>query len=123
VAVADALVVHVPPPVSSVSGCVAPVHTESVPVIADGIGFTVNGSVTKHVVGSVYVMTAEPAATPDTTPKGSMDAKAEALQDHVPNKVASLSVVVKPSQTSGVPSIIVGNGSIVTVRVEVQPEG
>jgi hypothetical protein len=53
-AIAELLVLQVPPIVASLSTVVEPPsQTDVVPVIATGVGLTVNVVLTKHVVGSV----------------------------------------------------------------------
>jgi hypothetical protein len=68
-------------------------------------------------------MVVVPAKTPDTTPVPETTvATLVVLLLHVPPP-ASLSEVVEPTQTEGVPLIADGNGLTVTTRVAVQPEG
>ena len=69
-------------------------------------------------------MTEVPAVTPVTIPvKTSTVATAVLLLLQVPGTVASLRLVVKPTQTAGFPSIAVGNGLTVTTTVARQPTG
>ena len=53
VATEELLVVHVPPPVVSVSEVVAPVHTVELPVIVAGCVFTVTTRVAVQPAGNV----------------------------------------------------------------------
>ena len=70
-------------------------------------------------------MVADPAATPETTPEALTVATAVLLEDQVPPLVASLRVVVEPTQTLVVPVMAATVGSALTVTVvvavEVQP--
>ena len=52
-ATAALLLLHVPPALTSLKLVVDPWHTARVPVIADGVGLTVNIVVTIHPVGKV----------------------------------------------------------------------
>jgi hypothetical protein len=103
------LLVHVPGLDASVSVEVRPTHTFVVPPIAAGNAFTVIGVVTEQPVGIVYIILGVPADTPVTMPD---EAPAVAcpglLLVHVPPTVASLSVVVWPTQTTGVPVVATG---------------
>src|ERR1700739_1145814 len=62
-----ALLLQVPPGVASVTVAVSPGHTFIEPVIIAGNASTVTTAVEIQVVGSVYVMTAVPGASPVTT--------------------------------------------------------
>lgn len=122
VATAVLLLVQVPPGVPLFNVVVKPVHTEGVPVLgtSKGRGFTVTSSVVLHPVpGRAYVMFVVPAAIPVTTPKGSILPVPGELLVHVPPP-ASVSVVVAPTQTVGVPEIADGAGSTVTATVVAQ---
>ena len=59
---------HTPPPIESVSVVEAPVHTAAIPVITDGLGFTVTGAVVIQLPGNPYVIMDIPLATPVTIP-------------------------------------------------------
>jgi len=64
------------------------------------------------------------APVPVTTPVvGFTEAMELLLLLHVPPGVRSLSVVVRPKQTTGVPSIGVGLGLTVNISVAIQPNG
>lgn len=79
------LLLHVPPPVPSLRVVVAPSHTLMIPVIATGIGNTLIVAVVRQPVGSIYVMTAVPAALPVTIPViEPTDATVALLLVHVP---------------------------------------
>jgi hypothetical protein len=88
------------------------IHTNVVPVITAGIGLTVMvATVLQPVAVIVYVMSTTPAATPVTTPlEEPTVAVALLLLAHVPPDVASLRVIVEPSQTVDEPAIAVGTG-------------
>lgn len=62
-------------------------------------------------------MVAVPADIPVTTPPVEMVATAVELLPHVPEDVASESVVVEPTQTVVVPVIFCGLGLTVKLRV------
>jgi hypothetical protein len=64
-------------------------------------------------------MVAEPAETPDTIPEALTVATAVLLEDQVPPEVASLKVVVEPTQTLVVPVMAATTGSALTVTPEV----
>ena len=114
------LLLQVPSGVASLSAVVKPAHTLVVPVIAAGSGFTVTTLVMIQPVGKVYVTVAVPAVIPVITLPAAV-ATAVLLLLHVPEGVASLSVVVKPAQTAIVPVIDAGNGLTVTGVVMIQP--
>lgn len=69
-------------------------------------------------------MVVTPSATPVTIP---VDAPTVAVvvldEDQVPPAVASVSVVVPPIQTTGVPPIVAGNAFTVATAVLRQPVG
>ena len=113
--------VQVPPP-ASLKVVVNPAQTAAVPVIDAGNGLTVTTLAAIQPVARVYVITEVPDATPVTTPvEGLTVAIVEVLLVHVPLPVASLNVVVKPTQTVSVPVIDAGNGLTVTTLVAIQP--
>ena len=62
------LLLQVPPGVALLNTIVLPTHTWLLPVIGEGLGFTVKLVVTKQPPGSMYVITVTPADTPVTTP-------------------------------------------------------
>jgi hypothetical protein len=123
VATAGVALLHVPPAVASVRVVVDPMQTVSVPPIAAGKGLTVTVAVTRQPVGNVYDITDVPAVTPVTTPAPVIVATAGVALLHVPPAVASVKVVVDPTQTDNVPPIDAGNGLTVTVAVLKQPVG
>ena len=112
VAIPVALLLHVPPPVPSVSVVVNPEHTVRVPLIAVGNGFTVTMAVCIQPVASVYVIVAVPPDPPVTMPVEPTVALPVLL--HVPPLVASVSAVVSPTHTFIVPVIAAGSGFTVT---------
>jgi hypothetical protein len=86
--------------------------------------FTVADAVFEHPFASVteYVMIADPAATPVTTPVADTVATVASDDVHVPPVVADANCVVKPEHTFVAPVIAatVGNGFTVTaVAVDV----
>ena len=91
---------------------------EIVPAV---IAFTVTVAVTAFVQPlpfvTVYVIVADPAVTPVTTPVADTVATAVLDEDHVPPVVALAIVVVDPAHTVVAPVIAatVGNGFTVTV--------
>ena len=64
-----------------------------------------------------------PAVTPVTTPEPEPTVALALLLLHVPLPVASLSVVVRPTQTFIVPVMAAGSGLMVTMVVLIQPVG
>ncbi len=121
VAVPEALLVHTPPVGDEDNVVVDPVHTESVPDIAEGVVFTVTAFVAKQPVLNVYVIVAVPAATPDTTPDVELTlAVPDALLVHTPPVGDEDNVVVDPTQTVAVPDIVPGNAFTVTTLVTKQ---
>lgn len=125
VACAVLLLVHVPPAILLLNVVVWPTHTVGVPVITDGAAFTVNDVVREHPVLKVYVMVTVPAATPVTIPLVEPTvAVSKSLLLQVPPPVASVSVLVDPTQTFIVPVIVAGSGLTVTVTAELalQPD-
>jgi hypothetical protein len=127
VACAVLLLLHVPPAGVDASDVVSPIHTEGVPAIADGVGFTVTSDVVVHPVAvSVKAMVALPPDTPDTVevkPGEVTFAMPVALLLHDPMP-APVSTVLEPAQTSRVPVIADGGAFTVTVFVAmlVQPK-
>jgi len=117
VAIPVLLLLHVPPAVASVRVELAPTHACRVPPIAAGIGSTVNVAKALQPSEEVYVIVTVPAETPVTVPPVLTVAVAELLLLQLPPVVASLSVVLLPSQTAIVPVIAFGNGSTVNVVV------
>jgi hypothetical protein len=108
---------HIPPAVASDNVIVdPPSQTATVPEIAEGAGFTVITVIAAHPDGKVYMIVAVPPATPVTTPVPVPTiATAVLLLLHVPPPDASLSVVVKPGQTTVVP--VIGETVAFTVTV------
>lgn len=114
--------VHVPPDVMSVSVTVEPAHTLVGPPIAAGCGLTVTIAVVAHVVGDEYDMVAVPAETPVTTPVEEPTVATPVLPLlHVPNNVASSSVVVELTHTVIVPVMAAGSGLTDTTTERAQP--
>lgn len=126
VPVAGVPLLHVPPGVALDSSEVLPWQILIEPVMAAGMGCTVNTDVVKQVLGKVYVMIVVPgggvADMPVTrpVPKPTV-AIAGLLLVHVPLGTGWLSVVVNPSHTLNVPVIATGAGVTVTTIVDVQP--
>ena len=116
VAIAVLLLVHVPPLVASDRVIVDPAQTGVEPVIAGGNGLMVTCVVILQPVASVYVIVANPAVTPVTTPVLVMVATDVLPLAHVPPP-ASDKVVVVPGHAIAVPDIAAGNGLIVSVAV------
>jgi hypothetical protein len=123
VAAAVVLLTHVPPPDASLSVAVAPAQTERAPLMAAGNGLTVTAWVA-YVVPQPFAMPYEinavPALTPVTVPLVPTVAIPVAPLLHTPPGVASLSDVVAPAHTTGVPVIPAGAaGVVLTVTVAV----
>jgi len=119
VAMAVEPLVHVPPPVTSLRVVVAPAHNVPVPVMGEGAGFTVTALVTKAEQPApfvtVYVMVAEPTATPVTTPEVLTVAMEVLPLVHVPPGVASNKEPVAPTHAVAVPVMAPTTGSAFTV--------
>lgn len=111
---------HVPPDGESLSVVVDPRQTADTPDMGAGCRLTVTGAVILHPVLSVYVMFADPVATPVTLPEVLFTvAIAVLLLLHVPPGVASLIAIGTPVQSDEGPLIVAGNGLTVTVAVVV----
>ena len=122
VATAVLLLVHVPPPVASVSAAVPPRQMLTAPVgmIGDA-AFTVTIVVALQPVEAMQVIVAVPVATPVTMPDVAPIVATDVLlllQLPVPNVL--LSVVVPPAHTVLVPEMV-GSGVTVTIAVTKQP--
>jgi hypothetical protein len=116
------LLLHVPPPVPSVSIVEVAEHIVVVPPIGSGLGYTVTVVVMKQPVGKVYVITAPPRDIPVTIPVVEpMVAIPKLLLLHVPPGVRSDKVVLAPRQIDVIPVIEDGSGFTVKARVEKQP--
>jgi len=124
VAIVVLLLLHVPPPVRSPNGVVFPEHTDSVPVILCGPGFTVTVAVVAQPAVDVYVMIAlppgfaPPVKDPEVDP---MVATVVLLLLHVPPDNGSPNGVVDPAHSDKVPVIAPGVGFTVTTVFIVQP--
>ena len=111
---------HTPPPVASDNVSVKPSQIGALPRIAAGNGFTVTIAVCKQPVPNSYVIIAVPADTPVTPPVALTVAEPVLL--HVPLPVASVKLVVEPTQTLSVPVIAAGAGfTVTTVVVVIDP--
>ena len=60
--------VQLPPALASLNVCVPPIQELNVPVIVDGIAFTVTSATLKQLPPKEYVMVDVPLATPITRP-------------------------------------------------------
>jgi hypothetical protein len=127
VAIDGELLAHVPPDDPSVRVVVAPTQTDVAPEIAPGgVGalFTTNDNVAgvdPQKLVSVYEMRVEPVLTPVTTPDVLMVAIPGVTELQVPPAVASVSVIVEPTQTVPGPDIDAGaDGTVVTVSLRVE---
>jgi len=101
---------------------VPPTHSAK-PEIAVGRAFTVTCLVVKQLVElNVNVISAVPAATPDTTPEASTVAIDALLVLHVPPVEVVESAVVAPIQTMATPVIVAGFGLIDTVTLPSGPQ-
>ena len=123
VAILVSVLLHIPPPVRSISVVVAPGQTVYVPRIAPAVrnGLTVTTVVAIQPVDNVKVIVAVPVPGPPVTkPEPLTVAIPGALVPHVPPP-ASVNAVVRPTQTNVVPVIAEGNGFTVTTAVVRQP--
>jgi hypothetical protein len=116
------LLLHEPDGVPSVSGILEPTQTEEEPDIDAGLAFTVTGMVALQPVPVMeYFIVATPAVTPVTMPLDEPTVAAPDSELHVPPGVVSVSVVVAPWHTTGVPPTAAGVVFTVTAFVEKQP--
>jgi hypothetical protein len=112
-----------PPDGASDNVVVLPTQTVAVPDIAEGRALTVNTAVFRQPPAMVYVILAVPAATPITMPVVGFIVPMLVLPLlHVPPAVASVNVVVRPTQTDIGPVIAGTVWVTVTTDVEIQPE-
>ena len=110
----------VPPLVLKV---VVPPTQRAKPDSVDGRAFTVTCLVVKQPVElNVKVMSAVPAAMPDTTPDASTVAIEGLLELHVPPEEVVARVVVAPIQTLATPVIAAGFGLMETVTLPSGPQ-
>lgn len=122
VAIVTGELLHVPPEDVSVSTVVAPWQTVDAPPITAGCGFTVTVAVRIQPVElRVKSMMDVPLDTPLTTPVLPIVATDNELLLHVPDPEGSVSEVVPPTHTTGVPLINDGKGFTVTTTVAVHP--
>ena len=113
---------HTPPLVASVRVVVNPTHTLVVPPIAAGLAFTVTVATARQPVLNVYVIIVVPAVRPVTTPVETPIVATPVLPlVHVPPLVASVRVVVAPTQALSVPPMAAGLAFTVTTVVTRQP--
>lgn len=120
-AMVAALLLHVPPGVTSLRPIVAPWHTALLPVMAAGAGFMSTVRALEQPEDNVNTISALPALIPVTVPDASTIALGDSV-DHVPALIL-LSVVVVPGQTTAVPVMAAGcaltaNGIVVTQPVD-----
>ena len=101
------LLLQVPPGVALDSPCVMPTHTWLLPAIGAGSEFTVTVAVEIHPVGSVYVTSEVPTASPFITPPGAAPAFA-LLVLHVPPAGELVRFVVYPMHTPMLPEMAAG---------------
>jgi hypothetical protein len=113
---------HVPPPLPSLSNTVAPTHSPNGPVIGEGSGFTVTiFEMLQPVTGNVAVIVVTPGLTPLTIPveNPTVATPVELLLQVTP--VEDVSVRVEPTHTADAPLMLEGSGFTVTVATVVQP--
>lgn len=118
------LLLHTPPPVTSLSVVVSPEHIVVLPVIAKGAGFTVTTACCVQPAPAVSVIVAVPTAPAVTTVvlpgPGVTDATEILLLAHVPLEPSD-NILVAPAHIDVLPDIAVGNGLTVTVVVTKHP--
>lgn len=119
VAIVGLLMLHEPPVVRSLNVVHIPSHTEVVPVIAAGNGFTVTFAVAlQPVVVDVAAMVTTPLATPVTIPVVAPTVAIPVLLLlHVTSVDEELNVVVVPGHKVSTPVIAPGKGLTVTTVV------
>ena len=123
VALEEAVLDHVPPPVALNNVVELPMQADAVPVIAGGVAFTVTAFTTVQPKEEVYVIVVLPAATPVmlTGEDASIVAIDPLFTLQAPPAVASLKVITDPSQTTCVvEEIAVGFALIVNTAVAAQ---
>ena len=121
-AMAGALLDHVPPATASLNVVVRPEHTDVIPVIAAGNTFTVTVRIAMQPSPSVYDMVAVPAVIPETIPfPAPISAVKGSLVLHTPPAIASVNVVIKPSHTDATPKMLDGDWFTVIVAEILQP--
>jgi len=109
------LLLHVPPVVVLVNVVDAPRHTNVVPDITAGSGFTVSCIVCKQPFDNVYVIVGIPAATPVTTPDEEPTVASAGLPlVHVPPNTEFSKDAVAPTHTFAVPVIVAGEMFTIT---------
>ena len=106
-AIAELLLLHVPPPVPSNKLVVRPEHTVFVPVIGEGNELTVTTTLAAQAP-IVYDIVAVPFVTPVTTPVTDTEPVPGLTLLHTPLPVASLRLVVRPWHTDKLPDIAAG---------------
>ena len=117
-------VLHMPPVIASLNCDTSPLHNVVVPLIAPAVGkgLTVTFVFREQPVGNIYVIVEEPEETPLTTPVPDTTVATELVELlHVPLPVASLKVVVEPTQTVVLPVILAGKGLTVKDVLVKQP--
>jgi len=117
------LLLHIPPPLASLSVVLSPSQVLAVPVTEEGSEFTNTDVDVLHPVDEVKLMLTRPEDTPLTEPvNGTTDATATLPDDHVPLPVL-ISVTEFPTQTLLGPVIAAGNGLTLTFVVVMHPVG
>ena len=106
VATVVVLLVHVPPFGLSDKVILLPMHTAPGPLIAPGAAITVTTKVAAEHPPAAYAIVAVPLATPVTTPPATVATVVLELL-HVPPVVASVKLIVDPTQTLCGP--VIGN--------------
>jgi len=113
---------HIPPPVP-VNTTELPTHIALGPDIGPGEGFTTMVTLALQPVDNVYMIVAEPGATPVTTPDDEPTvAMLVLLLVQTPPAVLFVSVMDDPAQTDVGPAMATGLGFTVTTAVEMHPE-
>jgi hypothetical protein len=108
VANAVLLLLHRPPPETSLKALTRPTQTLVIPVIAAGDGLTVTAITELQPAGNVYNMVAEPEPTPVTRPVLPTVATALLLLLQTPPAVASVKVTGIPVQSGVEPTTAAG---------------
>lgn len=117
------LVLHVPPPVASLSDVVNAWQTVAVPVMDDGLGFTVKTVVdVAHPFPRLYVIVAVPLVTGQVTPVDEPTVATDVAElVKVPPAGVALSVVQVPMQVLPGPVMAPATGFTVTTAVALPP--
>jgi hypothetical protein len=113
---------HEPPASALLNVVVEPTQTLVVPMLDGGRGLTVTVAIAVQPELTVYVTVPVPADTPVTAPTLVTGVESVVLELlHEPPGVASVKVIVEPTQTAGVPAIAAGEALTVIILFTIHP--